>query len=226
MRYQKGTFVTVPNIDSLDILPAAAQALFMWLCKYADDEGICFPSRKKLAGHLGTTMPTIDKHLLFLEETGFITKTLRKKKGSNENMSNLYQIELVDYPSKENRTTPSKEILPVTKPSINSIQLTTIAEDKLPPEKPFNFEEELSILQDSSWKPNKIISLYWSKKGWRFDNRSQFKTALSRELRPAKSLIGYSGSELSSAMDFCQNNYDMWSLETVVKRITDLVNKK
>lgn len=48
MKYEKGTFITVPNIQRLQELPPAAQALFMWLCAYADKDGRCYPSRAAL----------------------------------------------------------------------------------------------------------------------------------------------------------------------------------
>lgn len=136
MKYRKGTFVTIPNIERLDVVPAISQALFIWICKYSDDEGTCFPSRKKLATHIGVDVRTIDKHLGFLEETGFLTKEIRKKPGTKENMSNLYQIQIVRDPSESNDTTSSEPNVPVTKPSINQIQLTKVVVEQAPTPEP------------------------------------------------------------------------------------------
>lgn len=93
MKYQKGTFITVPNIQKLQELPPAAQALFMWLCSYADNDGVCFPSRKKLAHNLHCSVRTIDAHLKILQELGFIEKTNRIN--NNEKQSNLYQLLII-----------------------------------------------------------------------------------------------------------------------------------
>lgn len=136
MKYKPGTFILVPNIERLDVLPAIAQALFMWLCKYSDDDGICYPSRRKLAGHLSCDVRTIDKHMIFLEETGFILKTKRSKPNSKENMSNLYQLqiirqveELIPHPSESNDTTPSEPNVPVTISNTNYNHLTIVPDD-------------------------------------------------------------------------------------------------
>lgn len=131
MKYNKGTFVTVPNIESLDKLPPISQALFMWLCKYADEDGLCYPSRKKLASHLCSTVKTVDNHIKLLIDGGFISKTNRKKENTNENTSNLYQVYLIPDRGEQNTSTRSERNDTVTKPIINSTQLTTITPEKL-----------------------------------------------------------------------------------------------
>ena len=92
MKYKKGTFVVVPNIDVLDNKPPELQTLFMWICVYSDDDGICYPSRKTLANKCGVSIKTIDKYMKELESLDLLQKTLRKKENSKENKSNLYQI--------------------------------------------------------------------------------------------------------------------------------------
>jgi len=231
MKYKKGTFVVVPNIDRIDILPAMGQALYVWLCKYADDEGQCFPSRKKLAGHLSCDVRTIDKHICSLQELGFISKTTRQKKGTKQNMSNLYQIHLLRHPSEVNDTTPSEPDVPVTISIKNSTQLTQIVSSANPvviseEKAPYSFIVELNKLKDSPRHEFKVIALYWVSKGFEFTNKEQFSSALKRELRPAGLLKGYSGDQISRSIEFCKNNYDVWTLETVGKRVSDLINKK
>lgn len=92
----------------------------------------------------------------------------------------------------------------------------------------WNFKEELEKLRVSpeSRKDLKIIALYWKKKGWEFENKKQFESALKRELRPAKSLCGYQGTQIAEAIKYCESEYKVWTLETCHKRITDLTNKK
>lgn len=132
MKYKKGTFVVLPNISSLDRLPAACQAIYVWLCKYADDDGQCFPSRKKLAGHIDVDMRTVDKHLLLLEQLGLIKKTFRKKGESQT--SNMYQIlilgdeevQIVRTPCEVIATPPREENVPLTIPTTNSTQITKV----------------------------------------------------------------------------------------------------
>lgn len=90
----------------------------------------------------------------------------------------------------------------------------------------FSFEESLGKLRDSPRKDLKIVALYWKKKNWVFENKEQYQAALKRELRAAKTLLGYSGAQIAESMKHCDRNYKEWSLETVGKRITDLINKK
>jgi hypothetical protein len=134
MKYEKGTFITVPNIQRLQELPPTAQALFMWLCSYADKDGQCYPSRTVLAKNLHCAVRSVDAHLAHLIEAGFIEKHNRVQ--GNEKQSNLYQIMLVgsaksargsaDFarggsaesapPSAKNSTTPRAKSAHRTKP--------------------------------------------------------------------------------------------------------------
>ncbi len=97
--------------------------------------------------------------------------------------------------------------------------------------KDFNFNEELELLRNGGIggkrKDFKIIALYWKKKKWVFGNKEQLNSALKRELRATGALKGYSGEEILRAISFCMDKYpEIWTLETVHRRITDLVNKK
>jgi len=132
MKYKKGTFVVVP-IENLETVPPTAQALLLWLCKFADEDGTCFPARKKLATLLNVAVRTVDTHIALLVEAGIITKTLRSKKGSKENMSNLYQImiitkgeQILHDPLAEKDTTPLAEKDTVTISNSNYTNLTQL----------------------------------------------------------------------------------------------------
>ena len=91
----------------------------------------------------------------------------------------------------------------------------------------FNFLEEMQKLKESSRKDMKIIALYWASKKYEFENQLQFQKSLRRELRPASLLLGYSGKQILAAINYCKDEYDErvpWTLETVGKRIADIVN--
>lgn len=228
MKYKKGTFVVVP-IEELEKVPATSQAMFIWMCKFADEDGICFPSRKKLATLLNIALRTVDTHLALLVEAGLITKTNRKKVGTKENMSNLYQIQVVQElpdPRAEKDTTPRAENVAVTIPNINSTHLTPTKPPKVA-EKPFHFEEEMQKLLESKWKPDRVRWLYFTKKKFRFENHAQMKTALQRNLRPAQALEGYDSDQVEKAIEYCEENYNNipWTLETILKIIPNIVNK-
>ncbi|HEY9703852.1 MAG TPA: helix-turn-helix domain-containing protein [Allocoleopsis sp.] len=95
MKYKKGTFTIVPLLDKLQGLPPEAQTIFMRICQYADDNGQCYPSRSRLAKQSGIrTLKTIDKYIDMLCDVGILQKTTRKKEGTKQNETNLYQIVL------------------------------------------------------------------------------------------------------------------------------------
>lgn len=93
MRYRTGDFTIVPNIGRLNVVSTQAQALFMWICSYSDDSGICFPSRSTLARLVNIKSPkNIDKYIKELKDNYFIEVIKRKDEETGENMTNVYQI--------------------------------------------------------------------------------------------------------------------------------------
>lgn len=232
MKYEKGTFTVIPNKEYLKGKPSELQSIYFWLCDHADENGVCYPTRRTLAREAGCGIRTLDKYINELESMGLIEKTMRQKPKSNENSSNLYQLMVVSKktpPSAKKNTTPSVKKNTETIPSINSTHLTQIvASDQsevLDTKQPFSYEDKLNWLSNSYRKDFKIIALYWSIKSFRFDNEAQFQTALKRELRPASQLKGYDGKELREVMEYCDKNFELWSLETVVKRVSDIINR-
>jgi len=91
----------VPNINYLEGKSPFLQTLFMWICKHTDENGICYPSRERLARECGCEIRSVDRHMKVLEEDGVIVKTKRKKAKSKENASNVYQIILLDKYNKK-----------------------------------------------------------------------------------------------------------------------------
>lgn len=139
MKYKKGTFSTVPNIDYLKGKPALQQVVFLWLCVHSDEDGICYPTRSTIAKECGCDVKSVDKYIRALEEDKVISKTNRKKENSKENTSNLYQIMILGDETvvvgSELNTLGGEIKLPTggersgaeTKLITNQIQLTTIS---------------------------------------------------------------------------------------------------
>ena len=88
----------------------------------------------------------------------------------------------------------------------------------------WNFLKELEKLKNDKRKDLRLIAFYWKTKDWKFENKKQFNSALKRELRPAKDLIGYTGQQVAKAMKHCEQNYKEWSLETVNKSINRTIH--
>lgn len=94
MKYTKGDFTLVPNKEALRGLDPQTQVLFMWLCAYADDNGICYPSISKLQEDTGMSNRTVIRRLETLENKNMIQRQHRIKNGAKT--SNIYQIMLVE----------------------------------------------------------------------------------------------------------------------------------
>lgn len=113
IKYKKGTFTIVPNIDTLKGKSPEMQSLFLRLCSYANNEGGCFPSRTRLAKECGMSVKTVDRYMKLLVEENFILKELRKVKNTNQNLSNYYTILVTDSTEEINLKYPTRAIAEV-----------------------------------------------------------------------------------------------------------------
>jgi len=127
MKYKPGTFSITPNKELLRGKPSEMIAVYFWICDYSDNDGVCYPSRKRLAEDSGCNIKTVDKYIKKLEELGLLVKTCRQKPNSKEKSSNIYQLMVgaeTVLPSGQNGATPSTENGAVTIPTINYTHLT------------------------------------------------------------------------------------------------------
>lgn len=93
-------------------------------------------------------------------------------------------------------------------------------------DQPFSYKEKLESLRNSNDKRMKIIALYWTFKGWNFENKLQFNKALRRELLASTELLGYNSEQITETMEFCDKEFTIWTLESVGKRIEDIALRK
>lgn len=129
MRYVKGSFITIPNKELLKGQMPSVQTVFMWIVSFANEEGICYPSIKTIAEYAGMSEKTVDASIKVLSNIGIIEK--RKRFKNNEQLTNEYQVLIVDTPQVNGYSTqgnsfatPSVIVTDRTKSSINSIYLT------------------------------------------------------------------------------------------------------
>jgi hypothetical protein len=93
MKYEKGSFLVVPNKKTLEGLDVHAQVVYFWLCDFSDENGECFPSRSTLAELGNISLSSVDKALTILETTGLIVKF--KRFYEQAPTSNMYQLNIV-----------------------------------------------------------------------------------------------------------------------------------
>lgn len=91
LKYQKGTFLVIPNKGSLAGMRPNDQVVYFWICSFADDQGTCFPSRNKLSEVTGMSSRAVFSSIEALEEKGLLKKNIRKAP-KDEYLSNEYQI--------------------------------------------------------------------------------------------------------------------------------------
>ncbi len=187
---------------------------FIWNGKVAKvNQGQILTGRKKLSKQTNIPETTIEDILNFLENE----QQIRQQKTTKYRLItilnwNKYQITDNKATTKRQQSDTYKNVKNVKK--------------KLSQDDNWNFLEELNLLRENKRKDYKIIALYWKSKNWRFDNKEQFNSALKRELKPAKSLTGYTGDQISKSIEYCDKKYpDIWTLETIHKTITNLINK-
>lgn len=139
-------------------LPAFQQTIFNWIYFHTNIEGTCFPSLKTLAEESGMSKDSVIKSIKRLEERKLIKKKNRKKKGKQENDSNLYEVVAhsdhvvgySDHPSRPQR--PQVVAHTVSNHTqLNQTQLT----------KPNNIQKsDKSLLDISGNEINKLIEKF------------------------------------------------------------------
>lgn len=102
MKYKKGTFVIVPNLDELNGKPSEMQAIYLWICQHSDSNGLCFPKKATIGREAGCSHNTVDKYLKKLVDDGFLEITPRKNK-EGKNTSNEYQLLIMGRTPTQNR---------------------------------------------------------------------------------------------------------------------------
>jgi len=69
----------------------ATKTVLLALADHADDDGICWPGRKGLAGKIGITPRNITRHLAILTKLGII-ESVKRLRDDGSRTSNLYRL--------------------------------------------------------------------------------------------------------------------------------------
>lgn len=91
IKFQKGSFLILPNKDIAMKLRGAALNVYLALCAHADKDGGCYPSYKRLQDETGYSERPCIKAIEELEKIGLIKKTTRKRNDGSLS-SNYYQL--------------------------------------------------------------------------------------------------------------------------------------
>lgn len=220
----------------------SATGVYMVLCRHANCKTQeAFPSKKLIAEKLGIGERTVFSAIKKLEERNIIkVESQGRKESGLFNVRNYILIDKTEweYPPQANiadgkkrhspqanNDTHRRQPLPNKETHIKETNNNNISSNE---EKEFSLKKELESLRaNSKRKDYKIIADYIEKKGFVFDNKEQYLPVFKRCLASAKYLKGYNQAQIQSAIEYCINNYpEIWTLETVLKRIPDVINKK
>ncbi len=236
-------FTMLPNYI-LNHSTANDQALYMQMKKTAGEGGRCFISERKLMEKMGIGEKALKKSMAYLLNRGWIRTdgfVTAQSAGGPQKVKAYRIVDIwkynLDHYEGASESVPlvrktSKVLSKGAKgasesgTSKNLLIKTTDTLSEGSDEKEFNFDKEIEMMRTSKRKDYNIIALYWRKKGFVFDNREQSNASLKRELRPAQSLKGYTGLQIARSIKYCEDEYEVWTLETVGKRISDLENKR
>lgn len=185
--------------------------------------------RIKTLGYVDTKKDTKERKL-YVKPTMKLRDLYFSKKPKSQVLENLSQVpvETAQVPQDTYHNTNTIILNPIQVSVANKEVEKKKTKKQLREESPFIFKEELELLRTNSWIPKKIVFNYFLRKGFTYENRKQFDSAVGRNLKPALQLEGYTSSQIDKTMDYCEKNYKDfgWTLETVVKRISEVANKK
>ena len=121
------------------------------------------------------------------------------------------------------KTSEEKEILLKKKAEEERKKKEREEKKKVAAEKRKNFNPKEAIEKMATGQKHiKVIYWYWKFKEFEFENYEQYQSALKRELRAAKALVGYSEDRILEVMDYLHSENDFkWTLETVHKYIDE-----
>lgn len=184
-------FAIVPEWVLYANISAHAVRLYAVLNRYAQGKGECYPSRKRLAGHLAVSKDTIDRALDDLVELGAIEVTKRQTE-RGEWRSNLYLV----------RTTPPKGVAAPMPPPSRTRAHTVAA--PVPTEREPIEREKLKGTRSRSASPAATEAERIAKAWW---DRQEVKPAGARAWHSLKNSItavverGWKATDILDALD-------------------------
>lgn len=245
MKYARGSFITVPSREVLRGMHPTAQAIYMWLCAYANETDSCYPSRATLAKDARCSDRTVDEMLELLLEKGLIKKKGRKE--GDRQLSNLYTVMIVDRgeggslppsrtfapPAKEVRTN-SNHLTQTTEGGtredlrIRRVPLDEDERERLPRviPSPYSIEAARDAWSNGELRLQ-VLNWFLTEKGlWaKATNAQKLKSMMLRHNSAAVRIAKaeWSPSELKKAKQQILLNERMeneWTLETIEKYLT------
>ena len=225
-----------------------ATGVYMSLCRHADKAQKSFPSVAKIAEELNISRRTVFKALKKLEACNIIKRIRTGKQLTNRYIltskrtwkikdwgesevhhmhitkpSDVHQVHITGAPGAH----PQKGNTIERKGTSNEVPVSASGNGR---EKAnFDFNEYLKeMMTQVKHRHIHIIALYFKHKGYAFENYEQTQSAIKRNLRAAKDLVGYPDHSIRKTMKYLEtvDYISKWTLETVVKFIDEVMHRQ
>jgi hypothetical protein len=231
--------------DAFLEMPVSARELYFQLGMYADDDGFINPKKiiRMVSASDDDIKMLIAKRFVLPFENGVIVikhwlinnlvrKDFYQPTNYLEQKQTLFLKENGSYT--ENPINGKPLMLTKCKQNVNKMLTqdrigkdridNTIATTHVVADTPFSFNGYLEAMKADKNRHIQIIALYWKWRGLDFGSKELTQKAISRDLRPAKALVGYTNEEIEDTMDYIdgQRFIKKPTLETVNKYIAEL----
>ncbi len=199
------------------------QQLYYWKDRGCREDGYIYKTKKEIEEETTLTRYQQDRIRTKLKSMGILEEKLIKANGSPtihyklniEAVQNLLMEKQETYYSNSKKLT-----IPLTENTTentihNNIHIVGKANEWV-------FASKLKEMKEANRKDLQIIANYWELKGFAFDNKKQYESAIKRELKPASILVGYSLERIIEVIKHLKSNADFkFTLETVHKYIDE-----
>jgi len=204
-----------------------AVGVYTSLCRHANKQQKSWPSIKRISQELDISRNKIIESVKYLEFWKIIKKKRVGKQLTNryflidkkqwkplsevhiKDFSEVYKGDFTSLQDKLHEFTTGTSSRKETQEKGNTIE---VKEEK------FDFKNILKKVLKDPKRHVRIIGLYWKFKSITAENKEQYQTFLKREVRPAKSLVGFSDEQILDVMEYLDNNETFkWDLNTVIK---------
>jgi len=195
---------------------------YLYLKLYAINKHSAFPDRETIYKDLGWNSDKVRYWTQQMVEKG----RLKYVPGSGRKAS-IYDISWYDKlnergSSGKNQTLKKHHCYSGenTTGTINNITNKSISKD-IDTQPPFNFEHELTKLEDSKRRDLNIIAYLIREKKLKIINKDQLRVVIKRHLRAANQLKSFSDKQVTNVADRAERELPgVWTLETLVKLLT------
>jgi hypothetical protein len=215
-----------------------ATGVYVSLCRHANKQQTCFPSKELLANELNISERSVYSALKKLEEWNIIKTQSQGRKDNGSFKNNIYTLldkslwknkpqannadGTICLPPQANNDISRRHVVPNKETHIKETHSIATA---LPPPPIFNYDQKLNEWQNDKKPHVQLIARFFKAKGLVFETEEQMTAALKRHCRAAVEVVKFSKEQIKEAEEKMQQNQKVmenneWTIETLLKYLT------